>query len=124
MARGIAHSAETRAAVIAAFLAGESLQDVSATFHISKSTASAWREAARLNGTEVVRTQKGPELGELVAAIVETNLVTLKAQADHFRDKTWLTRQSAAELAVLYGVTFDKTFRIISSLEPVREGSI
>ena len=117
MARGVPHGDETKAAVLAALLAGQSINDVAARFHLGKATVSAWRTAAGLDGTYPVRTQNGDELGDLVSAYLRENLITLKAQAAFFRDTEWLRKQSAADLAVLHGVSADKALRIISALQ-------
>lgn len=117
MARGVPHSDETRAAVMAALLAGQSVNAVAQQFHIGKATVSAWNASLGSGGTNEVRTQKGDELGELVSGYLRENLTTLKAQSTFFRDEAWLREQPAADLAVLHGVIADKTLRLLSALQ-------
>lgn len=117
MARGVPHSDETRAAVIAALLTGQTVPAVAMQFHLSKTTVSEWRAAAGLTGSHVVHSQKARDIGELVLAHVESALLALKAQADFVCDPAWLTKQSGADVAVLYGVLSDKAHRILSALE-------
>lgn len=115
MAQGKAHSDETKAAVMAALLAGQSANSVAKEYQLPKSTVSRIR--AQMGDLEPVGTQKQNRIGELLGEYVECNLITLKAQSEHFRDKTWLGRQPASELAVLHGVLADKTIRILEAAE-------
>ena len=114
MARGVAHSPEVKAAVLAALMTGQSVNAAAAEYHLSKSTIAQWRDEPR----EPVRTQKGAEFGELVADYLRESLITLKTQVVSFRDVAWLLKQPASELAVLHGVVADKTIRILSAIEP------
>jgi hypothetical protein len=123
MARGVPHSPETRAAVLAALLAGQTPTEVAHTFRLHRATVLAWRRAAGLAPQDTpvqraVQPKKAEDIGHLVAAYLTANLTTLRIQQEHFRDKEWLTEQSAADLAVLHGVAADKAFRILEALRP------
>lgn len=121
MANGIPHPDETRAAVLAALLAGQSINAVAAQFKVGRATVAAWRDAAGLKAGHV-----GPQSREAIGALVidylAEALTTLKSQQTFFRDSAWLGKQDAADLAVLHGVTADKAFRIISALDDDPEG--
>lgn len=124
MPRGKPHSDETRAAVLSALLAGQSLNAVAREYHISNATVISWRDAAGM-ATSPVQPEKRAELGDLIAEYLRDVLATLSIQARAVRDETWLKRQPASELAVLHGVLADKAIRILSALdvepEPERE---
>lgn len=118
------YSEETKAQVMAALLAGQSVNSAAREYQIPKGTISHWRNtatgkvaesAAAADLSESDRTQKSASLDELLLSYVETNLVTLREQAEFFRDRQWLTRQQASELAVLHGVIADKTIRILEA---------
>lgn len=112
------HADETRAAVLAALLTGQSISAIAETFHLSRATVRSWRAAAGLaDGPPPVNQEKRRDIGGLIAAYLDTALATLRVQAEHFSDKTWLGKQPAAELAVLHGVLADKAFRLLSALE-------
>src|SRR6185312_16091300 len=110
MARGVPHSDETRGAVLAALLSGQSIHEIATAYHIDRKTIREW-EAASKRGTNPP--QKRQDVGGLVAAYLSTALTTLRAQATFFSNEDWLGKQSAAEVAVLHGVICDKAFRII-----------
>jgi transposase-like protein len=114
MARGKAHSDEVKAQAMAALLTGQGVAEVAKAYKLPERTVRDW-----LNSPEFaeVRHKKRDRIGELLGDYVETNLVTLKAQSEHFRDKAWLSRQPASELAVLHGVIADKTIRILEAAE-------
>jgi len=118
------YSEETKAQVMAALLAGQSVNSAAREYQIPKGTISHWRDtatgkvaesAAAVDSSESDRTQKSPSLDDLLLSYVETNLVTLREQAQFFRDRQWLSRQQASELAVLHGVIADKTIRILEA---------
>lgn len=119
--RGRPHSEETRAAVMAALLAGQGVAEIARAYRLRESTVRTWR--GRLAGPEVaaVRAKKGDEFGELLAAYLRQLLTTLSAQAEHARDGAWLEKQDAGELAVLHGVMVDKTLRILEAAERAGE---
>jgi hypothetical protein len=122
----MAHSAETRAAVLAALLAGQTPAEAARTFRIPRATVRLWQQAAGIAPTadrdrlpvHGSPKKRAEDIGELVAAYLQENLTTLRVQQQHFRDKDWLTEQSAADLAVLHGVAADKAFRILEALRP------
>lgn len=120
MARGKAHDPETKAAVLAALLAGQGADDVARTYQLPRATVQEWQRQVRL-AAEVVQTQKRPDasrIGDLLVRYLERNLTTLEIQAEQFSDAAWLHRQNAADAAVLHGVLTDKAVRLLEALDP------
>lgn len=109
------HSDETRAAVMAALLAGQSITDVARTYNIPVGTVKRWSASARTE-LEPVRSAKRERIGELLVEYLEAGLQTLIVQQAVFRDSTWLKQQAASELAVLHGVIADKQIRLLEAL--------
>jgi transposase-like protein len=123
MARGVAHSEETKAAVMAALLSGQSISEVAKSYNLSKATVSAWRSAAFAVGSNQFEPKKNGEgLGDLIGDYLREVLVTLRVQAEAFRDKAWLARQPASEVAVLHGVLTDKAVRLLEAIDPGADG--
>ena len=114
MAMGQAHTPETRAAVLAALLAGQSVHKVAEEYKIDRKTIREWRAAA--NASPPPSPPK-KDVGELVGGYLEALLDTLRVQAGQFGNAAWLEKQSAADLAVLHGVMADKAFRILAAAE-------
>ena len=106
---------ETKAAVLAALATGESVRCAARRFGISRNTVTAWR--AELAGSLVAEPQKKEALGEQVYGYLEESITTLGAQARFVRDPAWLKQQSAADIAMLHGVMFDKTARLLGALQ-------
>lgn len=113
MANGRSYSEETKAAVMASLLTGQSVSSVAREYKIPKGTVSDWKRQAEGVGSEP--TQKR-EIGALLLDYLHTNLRTLKKQSETFADEKWLKLQSASELAVLHGVIADKTIRLLEAL--------
>jgi transposase-like protein len=117
MARGKRHDDQTRAAVMAALLAGQGAEEVAETYNLPASTVYQWQQQARM-GYELVRSEKsGSGIGDLIAAYLTQALTTVHVQAEHFSDKAWLGKQNAADAAVLHGVIMDKLVRLLEAAE-------
>lgn len=115
MAERNQYSDETKAAVMAALLAGQSVSSVAEEYDIPRSTVGYWK-SQNDSPLDSVGPEKKEAIGELLLDYLTETLITLKAQAIHFRDKSWLTEQSADQLAVLHGVTTDKAIRLLEAL--------
>lgn len=119
------YSNEVKASVMAALLEGQSVSAVAKQYKIPKGTVSGWKQKAFLGAdiksSDPVATQKREEIGDLLLDYLRTMLCTLKVQAEHFGDKSWLKNQGANELAVLHGVSTDKTIRLLEALSPNEE---
>lgn len=104
------YSDATKAAALAALMEGQSISSVAKEYNIPKGTVSGWKS----NPPDVDPTQK-KEIGELLTDYLRANLEALRAQAEHFKDKSWLARQNAADVAVLHGVMTDKAVRLLEA---------
>jgi len=104
---------ETKAAVLAALLAGQSINSVAKEYKIPKGTVSAWKN----RGVAKKATQKKvDDIGALLISYLQTNLKTLQKQAEFFSDEAWLRKQTASDAAVLHGVMTDKSVRLLEAL--------
>lgn len=125
MARGKAYSDETRAAVMAALLAGQRVSEVANEFEIPPSTVRSWRASLDAGAKEEVRqrfaAKKQMDLAELIGEYLVEILQTLTAQVRFARSTEYLERLPGSELAVLHGVLADKAFRILSAIEQAGE---
>ena len=111
------YSEETKAAVIAALLAGQAVASVAKEYKIPAGTVKSWK-SRQLNGENVatVATEKRQEVGELLLQYLRENLETLRVQAVAFRDRDWLAQQGASESAILHGVLTDKAVRLLEAM--------
>lgn len=110
-------SPETKAAVLAALLAGQGVNEVATQYHIDKATVSRWKKTIPSEQLQQVATKKAEDFGDLLANYLRETLTTLTAQAVYFRDETWLSKQPAADVAVLHGVQTDKAIRLLEAIE-------
>ena len=106
------YSDAEKAAALAALMAGQSLNSVSAEYHIPEGTLKYWRARTR---PSAVDPQKAERIGGLLLDYLEANLAALRAQAEVFTDKRWLAEQGASEAAILHGVMTDKAIRLIEA---------
>lgn len=108
------YSDEQRAAVMAALLAGQSVREAAATYHIPHSTVAGW--SASMNREHPTDPNTKKEIGDLILEYLREVLITLVAQQKVFRNESWLQRQPASEAAVLHGVLADKGIRLLEAL--------
>lgn len=106
------YSDTEKAAAMAALMAGQSLNSVAAEYQIPEATLRYWKGRAR---AIPVDPQKENVIGDLLIEYLEANLRALKAQAEVFTDKAWLTEQGASEAAILHGVMTDKAIRLMEA---------
>lgn len=111
------YSDETKAAVLAALLAGQAVSYVAEQYSIPEGTVKGWkhREINSQSPSSVV-TQKKEEIGGLILALLRSELVTLDSMLASFTDQDWLRKQTASDVAVLFGVIQDKAFRKLEAL--------
>jgi hypothetical protein len=115
------HDPETRAAVLASLLSGASIADISRRLKIPDTTIARWRDQAGIGpkapkDPHWIGDEKKRDLGELVGDYLNDILISLRAQAIHTRDKEWLDRQNAHDLAILHGTLNDKAVRLLAAL--------
>jgi hypothetical protein len=108
----------TKAAVMAALLTGQAISYVAREYKIPFGTVATW--SRNLQRDHRLSYEKRELIGELIIDNVEAELVTMIAMQDVFRNQKWLQKQSASELAVLYGVIKDKAIRVLEAI-PDRE---
>lgn len=111
------YSKETKAAVIAALLEGQSVSRVAEDYNIPSGTIKSWKNRQEQSGietTETVATQK-KEVSDLIITLLETHLQAAISIAGAI-DPSYIKKQSASEVAVLLGVINDKVFRMLEAL--------
>lgn len=112
-----AYSEETKAAVMAALLAGQAVSAVAKEYDIPEGTVKGWMsKSTRTDMVATVPTAKKEAIGDLLIEYLTANIQALRAQAELFSDKEWLRKQSAENAAVLHGVMTDKAVRLIEAL--------
>lgn len=109
------YSPETKAAVMAALLDGQSVNKVSADYNIPRGTVAGW--SASLERGQTVSNEKKAEIGKLLEQYLIANIEALSAQAKVFATPEWIALQNASEAAVLHGVMMDKAIRLIEAFQ-------
>lgn len=106
---------ESRAQVMAALLAGQSIRAVARQYRIPEGTVASWKRT--LNGPlDNMHDAEKREVGDLILGYLRELLVTTRGQLKVFRDEKWLGNQPASEAAVLHGVLADKAIRLLEAL--------
>ena len=113
--RGKKHSDEVRAQVMAALLAGQGVMEVASQYSLDASVVSRWKSALPSEQLQVLASKKGERIEQLLFEYLTETLVTLKEQATIAREREYVTKQPAGELAVLHGVMADKAVRLLEA---------
>lgn len=114
--RRATHSAQLKARALAMITAGQSAAAVARDLGIPKSTVMYWW---REHGPAQPRSLAQREiLGQQVYDTVKTTLEALATRARLTADEDWIREQSAAALAHLDAVHWDRVIRLLSALRP------
>jgi transposase-like protein len=120
MSKGVPHSPELRAQVVAAVLAGATLAQASRQFGVGKATVLEWTRAARAESEQFEPSNaRDPALflRELLFDLIATNLQTLRVQLQAATRPDWIEKQSAAELAQLVVAERDTLVRLLAGFQ-------
>ena len=109
------HPAEVKAAVIAALLAGQGVNEIAREYKLDHSVISHWKASLSPETRTEINQKKGEHLDNLVYDCLTKTLATLSAIAVNAAKDSYIEKQPANELAVLYGVMADKTVRILEA---------
>ena len=127
--RPVARSAEVRAAVITALLAGQSVSQVAKEYNLPKGTVSSWKtrtaegitspnaKPANVNAASASGATQKESIGDLLVDLVRENIKGLIAGAQLLQDAKWLRSQGAAELGTILSITNDKTIRMLEAMD-------
>ena len=118
---------EVKAAVLAALLAGQSVNAVAREYNIPKGTVSSWakREGEMLDGirSEAASQAAGNppqgengEVGGLLLDYLGGSLRSLKNQVEVMGEKEYLRKQPIENVALAHGIQVDKAVRLIEAL--------
>jgi len=113
--RGKNHSPEVRAQVMAALLAGQGVMEVASQYNLDASVVSRWKKTLPDAQLQVVASKKGEQLEALLFDYLTETLITLKEQATLVREREYVIKQPAGDLAVLHGVMADKAVRLLEA---------
>jgi transposase-like protein len=117
MTRGVPHSPELRAQVVAAVLAGTAISQAAAQFRIDHSLVSRWVA----QDAPDQRARDTRDLGDLILELIASHVTTIQSQLQTVARPEWVEKQSAADLAQLVAVERDTTLRLLAGLRPVLE---
>jgi len=110
------YSEETKAAVMAALLTGQSVSVIAEEYNIPADTIYCWKSRQK-NGENLVTlaSSKKELIGDLLMGYLEDELRAARARTKVFGDPEWIRRQGASEVAVLHGVSIDKAIRLLEA---------
>jgi hypothetical protein len=107
--------------VLVDLLTGHGVCGVAVRHGLSKSVVSRWKAEIPAVELEQVGTKKREQFADAVSGCVTANLESLTAQARAASDPDWIRQQSAKDLAMLHGVMFDKSLRILGATMRFRQ---
>jgi hypothetical protein len=101
---------------MAALLAGQGQTQVAKEYHLPVPTVARWAMEFRRAGNSLpIPTTDCVEIGDQLILLVKTSLETMRQMQEFFRDPSYLDKQTAADAAILYGVTTDKVVRLLEA---------
>lgn len=116
--RGKKTSVAVRAQVVAALLSGQGVNETAHRYNLPKQTVSRIKAAIDPADLGLAETQKKENLANLIEGHLIQNLRATTSLAKRIEtDDRWFNKQSAAEIATLYGVLSDKAIRLLEAIE-------
>lgn len=113
MARGKAHSPETRAKVISALLSGQGVNEVAASYGLDSGLVSRWKSTIPAKELQQVTSAKKERLVDLIESHLVASLKGAAKCAEQAHNDEWRNKQPADALAIFYGVLSDKSIRLV-----------
>lgn len=115
------HDDKTKARVILEWKTGGSARGIARLLGIHEATVRRWvKGVPRVDLTQQVTHKK--EKAETIQDLAhELASESFKAQIEILKlaqDRTWLEKQDAAQLAILFGVNADKLYRLLPAFTP------
>lgn len=114
MAKGVIHSADLKAKVMADYASGMSQMAIVRKYDLPRTTIRQWTAGL---GSPMVASEIKEELDAQVLQLTISGLKTLRAILRHARNTEWLEKQSANDLAIFFGVTTDKITNVLAAYE-------
>lgn len=111
-----AYSAETKAAALAEIANGNTPAYVARKYGLGVTTVQSWAKEQRREILPL-KAARANLLTYEVFELVRLNIHAMKAMTEVASRPDYLEKQSARELAVLYGVLADKTYRVLAALQ-------
>lgn len=118
---GYHHPPETVARVLADILFGKRRDVAAKQYGVPVNTVHGWMW--RMDRIIEPKNERGERIAALLEEYVESNLLTLKAQSELGRDREWLQKQSAGEIASFHTVLADRTIRILEAAQAAQLGA-
>jgi predicted RNA polymerase sigma factor len=108
---------EMKAAVIAALLAGQGVNQIAKAYSVPSSSVSRIKARIPKEQLEQVGIQKAENIASLISQNLEASFNAIHNILRQTEDAEWLGQQPASELATFLGVTSDKVFRVLEAIE-------
>lgn len=114
---------EKRAAVIAALLAGQGMNEIAAKYQVSQPTVARLKKLIPVEELNKVVDKKNIDLAAKIGQFLDASFEAMLNVLAVTKDNAWLSKQPASELATFNGVTADKVFRILEAIENAKARS-
>jgi transposase-like protein len=120
MTRGVAHPPELRAQVMAAIIAGTTINDAARRFNLDTGLVSRWAAAdAAVAATRAANVRSPEALEAMLFDLVAEHITTLRAQLQAAAATAYVQGQTAGDLAQLLGAERDTLIRLLAGFRPV-----
>jgi len=117
--RGVPHSPELRAQVVAAIIAGATVAQAAQRFGLRKQTVSEWLQTEEVRTVRTTRERTPEVLEAMIFDLVAEHITTLRAQLQAAAATAYVQGQTAGDLAQLLGTERDTLIRLLAGFRPV-----
>jgi transposase-like protein len=121
MTRGVAHPPELRAQVLAAIIAGATINDAARRFNLDTGLVSRWAAADAAVAATRANARSPEALEAMLFDLVAEHITTLRAQLQAAASHAYVQGQTAGDLAALLGAERDTLIRLLAGFRPVSD---
>jgi transposase-like protein len=121
MPRGVAHPPELRAQVLAAVMAGGTINETARRFDLDPAVVSRWASADATIAMTRANARTPEALEAMLFDLVAEHVTTIRAQLQAAASSAYVQGQTAGDLAALLGAERDTLIRLLAGFRPVEQ---
>lgn len=106
-----------KAAIIALLLEGCGATEIERRMGVPESTVRNYKRELTADQLASINEKRAGRLDEILWDHLESNFAAMKAITTHVQSEEYIQRQDPDALAVFFGVTHDKSVRILDAIE-------
>lgn len=116
------YSQEFKGKVLARYVTGASSFALSKEFGITSGTIEKWASDAGIHRGTTISPDAREEIGYLLFEHIKKSLLAMSRVVDLTENQSWIEKQTAGDLALMYTTVHERTTHLLASLQASAQG--